>query len=59
MIALDRQAIAVWLDRPERTIREHCRIVGYDRQGRALYDAEACAETLEHVPTRRRDAVDA
>ena len=55
MIALDRQAVAVWLERSERTIREHCQVIGYDRQGRALYDAEACAETLETVPTRRRE----
>ncbi len=52
---MDRQAVAVWLDRPERTIREHCRVIGYDRKGRALYDAEACAEALKQVPTRRRE----
>lgn len=56
MIALDRQAVAVWLERPERTIREHCRVIGYDHAGRALYDAEACAEALANVPTRRREA---
>ncbi len=56
MITLDRQAVAVWLDRPERTIRQHCQVIGYDHQGRALYDAEACAVALEAVPTRRRQA---
>jgi hypothetical protein len=55
-IVIDREALAVMLSRPERTIREHCTVIGYDHRGRALYDGKACALVLQQVPTRTKRA---
>ena len=49
-----RIVAAAVLGRPERTIREYCEVVGYDNQGRALYDVAACGERLATVRTRTR-----
>lgn len=53
-MAVARIIVAAILGRPERTIREYCEVVGYDDQGRALYDVAACGERLETVRTRER-----
>lgn len=55
----DREALAAIYEVSERTIRRHCRPVGYTPQaghprggGRALYDAIAAADELEGVAPR-------
>lgn len=52
---MDREALAAWTRRSERTIRTHCEIIDYIN-GRAIYDADASADLLEKVPTRSRAA---
>jgi hypothetical protein len=53
---MDREALAQWLQRPVSTIRNHCQPCGMDRDGRTLYHAEQCQETLSKIQTRRRVA---
>lgn len=48
---MDRQTLAVWLDRSEETIRDRCEVVEY-RSGKAMYDEAEARETLTKV--RRR-----
>lgn len=55
----DREALLVTLRQSnihhaERTIRYHCRVIGYAPDGRALYDVEECVRVLAKVPTRRK-----
>lgn len=45
--------MSVLAERPERTVRAHCEVIGYDHQGRALYDAEACLMALSDLPQWR------
>lgn len=51
---MDREALAQWTDRSIHTIRFRCAVAEYDTAGRALYDAEACADLLRSIPTRHR-----
>lgn len=52
---VDRQTLAMLIDRSEETIRRRVPVVEY-RQGKALYDMEAAADILSRVPTRRSRA---
>ena len=51
---IDRASLARLSKRSARTIREHCPVVDYARDGRALYDAEQCRVILAAIPTRQR-----
>ena len=56
-VLMDREDLAVWLDRPATTIRARCVPVAYDAAtGRALYDAEACRGRLAELARRFRVA---
>jgi hypothetical protein len=52
---MDREALALWCNRPQITIRRHCRPAEVDRDpstGATLYDAEQAATLLGTVPPR-------
>lgn len=51
---LDRASLALLFGRPARTIRAHCPVDSYARDGRALYHAEQCEQILETIPRRLR-----
>lgn len=53
-LLLDREALALGLQRSARSIRAYCEPVGYDSSGRALYDVDKCAAVLAKIPTRKR-----
>lgn len=60
---LDREALLVVLresniKHAERTVRNHCKVIGYSDDGRALYDMEACAVALAKVDARPRGVVE-
>jgi hypothetical protein len=55
-VLMDREALAQWTERSIHTIRFRCAVAEYDEMGRALYDAEACADLLRSIPTRHRVA---
>lgn len=57
-VLMDRAALAEWTRRSVRVIRQHCVPVEYGVGGRALYDAQASADLLVTVPTRRARSVD-
>lgn len=45
LVLMDREALSVWLHRPQGTIRRHCLPLACDVQThRTLYDADACVE---------------
>lgn len=48
---IDRQSLAMLLERSEETIRKTCEVVEY-RQGKALYNMDDAAEAL-HKARRR------
>lgn len=50
---MDRAALAEWTKLSVHTIRARCPVDGYDRQGRAMYDADTCWKLLESVERRR------
>lgn len=50
---VDRQTLAVLVQRSEHTIRARCPVAEH-RQGRALYDLEQVVSVLATIPTRGR-----
>jgi hypothetical protein len=52
---MDREALAQWTQRSPHTVRLRCPVYRY-ASGTAIYDADACADLLDAVPTRRRAA---
>lgn len=50
---IDRQTYARLSGRSIHTIRLRCPVAEY-RNGRALYDMEACEKVLSMIPTRTR-----
>jgi hypothetical protein len=49
---IDRQTFAKLTGRSVHTIRLRCPVAEY-RDGRALYDMDACEKILKDIPTRR------
>jgi hypothetical protein len=53
-MAVQRDVIRLMSGHSDRTVRIHCEPIGYDRDGRALYDYSACMAKLSTVATRQR-----
>lgn len=51
---VDLEALATWLRRSPRTIRNQLQPATYDFAGRALYDVEKATAWFEGVEKRRR-----
>lgn len=54
-MAVAREVIRLMSGHSDRTVRTYCEPIGYDRDGRALYDYAACMTALQPIATRRRD----